>query len=145
MKDFDDIKMHGTRIKKKGIFQAHTQQIPSSCRIPSVRDAWTQFYDKLQGFTSLFILSTIRNSGPGSSVSIETNYWLNGPGIESPVGRDFPLSRLALGPTQSPVQWGTGSSPGVKCGWGVLLTTHPLLMPRSRKGRAIPVPTLEAI
>jgi hypothetical protein len=39
---------------------------------------------------------------------------------------------------------GTGSFPGVKCGWGVLLTIHPLLMPRSWKSRAIPLPTLWA-
>jgi hypothetical protein len=35
---------------------------------------------------------------------------------------------------------GTGSSPGVKRGRGVLLTTHPLLAPRSWKSRAIPLP-----
>ena len=38
---------------------------------------------------------------------------------------------------------GTGSFPGVKCGWGVLLTTHPFLS-RSWKSRAIPLPTLWA-
>ena len=32
---------------------------------------------------------------------------------------------------------GTGSFPGVKSGWGVTLTTYPLLEPWSRKGRAI--------
>jgi len=32
---------------------------------------------------------------------------------------------------------GTGSFPGVKCGRGVLLTTHPLLVPRSWKSRAL--------
>jgi len=31
---------------------------------------------------------------------------------------------------------GTGSIPGVKCGQGVLLTTHPLLVPWSWKSRA---------
>ena len=31
---------------------------------------------------------------------------------------------------------GTGSFPGVKCGRGVLLTAHPLLVPRSWKSRA---------
>jgi len=39
---------------------------------------------------------------------------------------------------------GTGSFPGVKCGGGVLLTTHPLLVSRSWKSRTIPLPTLWA-
>jgi len=39
---------------------------------------------------------------------------------------------------------GTVSFPGVKCGRGVLLTTHPLLVPRSWKSRAIPLHTLWA-
>jgi hypothetical protein len=34
---------------------------------------------------------------------------------------------------------GTGSFPGVKRGRGVLLTTHPLLAPRSWKSKAIPL------
>ena len=39
---------------------------------------------------------------------------------------------------------GTGSFPGVKCGRGVVLTTHSLLVPRSWKSRAIPLPTFWA-
>ena len=47
---------------------------------------------------------TFREGGPGSSVGIATAYGLDGPGIESRWGRDFPhLSRPALRPTQPPV------------------------------------------
>ena len=40
---------------------------------------------------------------------------------------------------------GTVSSPGVNCGRGVLLTTHPLLVPWSRKSRSIPLLHLWAV
>ena len=46
-------------------------------------------------------------------------------------GEIFRLSRPAMGPTQPPVKWVPGISRGVKCGRGVLLTTHPFLVPRS--------------
>ena len=85
--------------------------------------------------------------GSGSSVGIATNYglttgWSGRDRIS--VGKRFsarpdrPWAHKAL------CKMGTGSFQGVKCGRGVLLTTHLLLVPRSRKSRAIPLPNLRA-
>ena len=82
--------------------------------------------------------------GPGSSVDIATDYGLDGPGSNPSGDEIFRPSRPALGPTQPPVKWVPGLSRGVKRSRGVLLTTHPLLVPRSLKSRAIPLPTLWA-
>jgi hypothetical protein len=69
--------------------------------------------------------------GPGSVVGIAAAYGLDGPGIKSRWGRDFPhLSRPALRPTQPSVQWVPALSPGVRYGRGVTLTPHPLLVLR---------------
>jgi hypothetical protein len=61
-----------------------------------------------------------------------------------PVGRDFPAVQAGPGAHPASCKMGTGSFPGVKYGRVMLLTTHPLLVPRSWKGRAIPLPTLWA-
>jgi hypothetical protein len=52
---------------------------------------------------------------PDSAVHMVTRYGLNGPGIESWWGRDFPHpSRTALGPTEPPTQWVPSLFPGGK-------------------------------
>jgi hypothetical protein len=85
------------------------------------------------GQKSLFVLTQIQNilvqcgqsaqllnvkpvgGGRDNSVGIATSYRLEGPGIHSRWGRDFPQpSRLALGATQPPIQWITGLLPRVK-------------------------------
>jgi hypothetical protein len=59
-------------------------------------------------------MCTIIWVGRDSVVGIATRYGLDGPGIESRWGRDFPHpSRPTLGPTQPPIQWVPGL-PGVK-------------------------------
>jgi hypothetical protein len=66
-----------------------------------------------------YILSVV---GQDSVVGIATRYGLDGPGIESRWGRNFPHpSRQALGLTHPPIQWVTA------------LTTHHHLAPRLKK------------
>ena len=69
---------------------------------------------------------SLRNVGRASSVGIAIRYEMDSAGIESRWRRDFPHpSRPVLGPTQPPIQWVPGLSPGVKRpGRGVY---HPLL------------------
>jgi hypothetical protein len=66
-----------------------------------------------------------------------SDYGLDGRGSIPDRQRIFPLtsaSRLALGPTQPPIQWVPGPfSPGVKRGWGVMLTSHPHLSAEFKK------------
>ena len=79
-------------------------------------------------------------------VRIATRYGLDGPGIESRCGRDF-SAPVQTSPGSHPASctMSTGSFPGLKSGRGVTLTTHPLLMPWSRKSRAISLSTLWVI
>jgi hypothetical protein len=72
-----------------------------------------------------------------SVVRIATSYGLDdrGVGVRVPVGsRIFSKSsRPALGSTQTPIQWVRGALSQWESGWGVKLTTHLQLVPRSRK------------
>ena len=80
---------------------------------------------------------------PGSSVGITTELRAGRSG-SNPGGDDiFRPSIPALGPTQPPDN-GYRVFLGVKCGRGVLLSTHSLLVPWPWKSKAIPLPTLWA-
>jgi len=71
--------------------------------------------DKNQLSLCEYIARTCLVRGPGSVVGITNVYLLDGPGIETRWGRDFPhLFRPTLGPTQPPVQWVPGISRGKK-------------------------------
>jgi len=68
-----------------------------------------------------------------SSVGIATHYRLDGTGIETRWGWDFPRpSSPVLGTTRTSVQWVPGLSRELS-GRGVALTTHPLLAPMLKK------------
>ena len=71
--------------------------------------------------------------GRDSAVGIATRDGLDGSGIESRWGRDFPAS-VHTGPEAHPASctMGTGSFPGVRCDRGVTLILHPLLVPKSK-------------
>jgi len=53
--------------------------------------------------------------GRDSSVGVATRYGLDGPGIESQLGPDFPHTSIpTVGLTKTPAQWMSGLSPGGK-------------------------------
>ena len=95
-----------------------------------------------QTLHSLFNFKQYTNTmrGQGSSVGIATELRAGRSGIESRWGRDFPPVQTCAGAHPASCKMGTVSFPGVKCGRGVLLTAHPLLVPRSWETRAIPLP-----
>jgi hypothetical protein len=120
----------------------------SSVSSMSVRSGfWNPFIlNPLCSNTPIILVLLFQIVGWDSWVGIATGYGLDGPGIESWWGRDFPhLSRPALGPTQPPVQCVPVLFWGVKSGRGVTLTTHSLLVPWSWNGRAIPLLFLLAV
>jgi len=108
---------------------------PHSCRSPQ-----SVLYIYIYIYMCVCVCVCVCVCGPGSSVGIATGR----SGIESRWGRDFPPVQTGPGAHPASCKKGTGSFPGVKCGRGVLLTTHPLLVPRSWKSRDIPLPTVWA-
>ena len=77
-----------------------------------------------------------------SSVGIATCYGLERPGIESRWGEIFRTYPDRLRGPPSLLYNGYRVFPGCKGGRGVMLPTHPLLVPRLRKSGAIPPLTI---
>ena len=75
-----------------------------------------------------FIKCGVFDCGPGSSVGIATEVRAGRSGIESWWGRDFPPVQTGPGAHPPFCKMGTRSFPEVKCGRGVLLIIHPLLV-----------------
>jgi hypothetical protein len=64
-----------------------------------------QILTKFETFRQIFISDPKIKIDRDCVVDITTRYGMEGPGIESSCGRDFPhTSRPALGPTQPPTQ-----------------------------------------
>ena len=78
------------------------------------------------------------NLSRDSVVSIATRYGLEGQGIESRWGEFFRTYPDRLRGPPSLLYNGYRVFPGGKGGRGVMLTTHPILVPRLRKSWAIP-------
>ena len=82
---------------------------------------------------SLFLFSFCGWCGPGSAIGIVSAYGLDGPGIESWWGENFRTYPDQPRGPPSILYNGYQVFPGAKVGWGVMLTTHPHLVPRSWK------------
>jgi len=59
-------------------------------------------------FDCMFLLKYLAHCGPGSSISIATDYRLDGLGSNPGGDEIFRLSGPALGPTHPPVKWVPG-------------------------------------
>ena len=114
---------------------------------PAIANAYITFYitsygflAHLQNYEKLILRAPYTLScGPGSC---QYSHWLRAGrfGDRIPVGARF-SAPVQTDPGAHPASctMGTGSFPGVKSGRGVTLTPHPLLVPWSWKGRAIPL------
>jgi len=97
-----------------------------------ITDVWEEraapIFKVERNFLLQIVTVVIPKCGLGNSVGIATELRAGRSGIESRWGQDFPSVQIGPGAHPASCTMGTGSFPGVKCGWGLLLTTHPLLV-----------------
>jgi len=112
-----------------------------NCRWPVLAGQIPLLAEKRRNILKLHVLC-----GPGNVDSIATGYGLDSPWIESRWGWRFSAPvQTGPGAHTASFKMGAGSFPGLKSGQGVKLTPHPLLVPWSWKGRAIPLLPLRAV
>jgi hypothetical protein len=108
----------------------------------------TSTIDKISALTDLlfllFLFRTFLKCGPDSSVGIATGYGLEGPGSNPGGDEIFRTCPCRPWGPHSLLYNGYRAFPGVECGRGVTLTPHPLLMPRSKNSRDIPLLSVRA-
>jgi hypothetical protein len=97
---------------------------------------------RIKRFSALIYIVTATNGSRDSAVGIATRYGLEGPGIESRWGEIFRTYPDRVRDPPSLLYDGYRVFPRGKGGRGVMMTTHPLLVPRLRNGWAIPPLTL---
>jgi len=85
------------------------------------------FYSPRKNFRSP--LPPYKHNSPQCVTAVSDLLRAGRSGIESQWARDIPPVQTGPGGHPASYKTGTGNFPGVKCGRGVLLTTHPLLMP----------------
>jgi hypothetical protein len=121
-------------------------QIHSRCSLSYDRSVASSKVRSPQGaiecFLFQFLVPSLFLRSRYSSVGIATRYGLEGPGIESRWGEIFHTYPGRLRGPPSPLYNGYRVFSGGKGGRSVMLTTHPLLVPRLRKSWAIPPLTL---
>jgi hypothetical protein len=101
---------------------------------PDCLKAWTgtQFTFMFTSASIIIITTTTTTGSWDGIVGIETRYGLEDPAIKSRWGEIFRTYPDWLRGPPSPLYNGYRVFPGGKGGRGVMLTTHPLLVPRLR-------------
>jgi len=118
------------------------RQLKGDCDLEiQAKICWTEFIfvttENCAGILLYFIGPTLIQSGSGSSVGIATGYGMDGSGIESRWGRDFPnLSRTGPGAHPASCTMGTGSFPGLEAAGAWVWPPTPIQCRGPKKSRA---------
>ena len=111
--------------------------------IMTILNSWNACYHAIHKQVSTYINALYITMG---QVGRSAQRLATGRTVQILVGARF-SAPAQTGPGAHPASctMGTGPFLGVKSGWGVMLTPHPLLVPRSCKGIAIPLLPLWAV